>query len=139
MTEDDSKNRKPPPPEEAGFASPPCFLHELDPSYLGFLTEAEVAAGLADLRALARGTLAGVETGPAAEILARIAARLGAELEGREGAAPGPAAKTAGSPEALLAALAAFAPKVGDPALHDRLKVLEAELRAVTEGPAASD
>ncbi|HSR71206.1 MAG TPA: hypothetical protein VLL72_02385 [Kiloniellales bacterium] len=139
MTEDDSNSRKRPPAEEAGFASPPCFLHELDPSYLGFLTEAEVAAGLADLRALARGALAGVATGPAAGTLRRLAERLGAELEGREGAAPGPAAKTAGSPEQLVAALAAFAPKVGDPALHARLKALEAELRAVTERPAASD
>ncbi len=35
---------------EPGFASPPCLQHEIDPSYLGYLSETELAALLADLQ-----------------------------------------------------------------------------------------
>lgn len=36
-------------------SSPPCFLHELDPSYLGYLGRDEVPAQLGELRAAADG------------------------------------------------------------------------------------
>jgi hypothetical protein len=47
------------PNERKSFASPPCLLHELDPSYLGYLSRAEVLGLLNELleaeRAGARG------------------------------------------------------------------------------------
>jgi len=48
--------------EEVGFASPPCFLHELSPDYLGYMPRAEVIELLSVLleseRAGARGVAA---------------------------------------------------------------------------------
>lgn len=38
--------------EEGAFSSPPCFMHELAPEYLGYMSRDEVAALLAELRAL---------------------------------------------------------------------------------------
>lgn len=48
------------PPEELTFSSPPCFMHEVRPEYLGYMSEAEVEELLTEIRALWREALANV-------------------------------------------------------------------------------
>lgn len=43
-----------------GFASPPCMLHEVDPTYLGYLSEEETIAFLNELLEAERAGAAGV-------------------------------------------------------------------------------
>lgn len=45
------------PPEELSFSSPPCFMHEVRPEYLGYMSEAEVEELLTEIRALWSKTL----------------------------------------------------------------------------------
>ncbi|MFC7739310.1 hypothetical protein ACFQX4_26915 [Roseomonas sp. GCM10028921] len=63
------------PGEPTSFSSPPCFLHELDPSYFGYLEHREVRGLLTDLlRAELSGTR--VENAWAHAMLLRQAVRL---------------------------------------------------------------
>lgn len=55
--------------EEASFSSPPCFIHELRPEYLGYLSEAETADLLADATALQ--AIAGADAEIARRLLCR--------------------------------------------------------------------
>lgn len=62
------------PGEPASFSSPPCFLHELDPSYFGYVEDRVVGELLAELlRAKLTGTR--VENAWAHAMLLRQAAR----------------------------------------------------------------
>jgi hypothetical protein len=77
----------------ASFSSPPCFLHELGPSYLGYLADREVRALLAELlRAKLTGTR--IENAWAHAMLLRQAAR----MDGR-GTFTSPGASRALEPE----------------------------------------
>lgn len=38
--------------DEASFSSPPCFMHELRPEYLGYMSEVEISDLLAEVREL---------------------------------------------------------------------------------------
>lgn len=44
-----SQTRPPAEDETPGYASPPCFMHELDPSYLGYLSREETLTLLNEL------------------------------------------------------------------------------------------
>lgn len=46
--------------KEPGFASPPCLLHEVDPTYLGYLSEEETVTFLNELLEAERAGAAGV-------------------------------------------------------------------------------
>ena len=50
-------DKKDPP---AGFASPPCMLHEVDPTYLGYMSEEEMVAFLNELLEAERAGASGV-------------------------------------------------------------------------------
>lgn len=79
-TADEEGNENP-----AGYASPPCFMHELDPRFLGYMSQVEVLALLNQLleseRAGARGV--GEMSGQAAGEQARTALREIARDESR--------------------------------------------------------
>jgi hypothetical protein len=45
---------------DTGFASPPCFLHEVDPTYLGYMSEEEMVAFLNELLEAERAGASGV-------------------------------------------------------------------------------
>jgi hypothetical protein len=94
------------------FASPACFLHELDPSYLGYLTRDETAVLIASVRA-------------------HLAADLSPALDGQLQAAAtqlGPAVPPAASREDVLKQLRIAVPRIADNALHAALKQLLATL-----------
>jgi hypothetical protein len=140
------------PNSATGFASPPCFMHELDPSYLGFATPAEVLALLNELlegeRAGARGVGAlsrwPDERHPAAmQAVARDEARFCAMLSGHIKRLGGTlSTRTGGFYQKLLALETAearlalldrgqgwvvrklddFLPRIGDDLLHRDLK-----------------
>jgi len=116
------------PPEEdpnatIACSSPPCFLHELDPSWLGYLGPAEIAALLDAL-------LAADWHGIAAE-----EARLRAMLR-RHRAALGAGAESVASlcqrPGGLIGRLREALPRIEDEALRRDLAEL---LRALEGGP----
>jgi nitronate monooxygenase len=69
----------------AGYSSPPCFMHELDPRFLGYMSRVEVLALLDQLlegeRAGARGV--GEMSGQAPSVEARTALREIARDEAR--------------------------------------------------------
>jgi hypothetical protein len=46
--------------KDPGFASPPCFLHEVDPTYLGYMSEEEMVAFLNELLEAERAGASGV-------------------------------------------------------------------------------
>lgn len=109
----------------AGYASPPCFLHELDPSYLGYRTREEVLSLLNELleaeRAGARGVrqmseqAAGARSRSALRGIAADEARFCAMLSGhvtRLGASP---SRRTGRFHAKLAGVTGF---------EERLKLL---------------
>jgi len=58
---DETRRRRDPadPPEDLTFSSPPCFMHEVRPEYLGYMSEAEVDELLTEIRALWSRTLGG--------------------------------------------------------------------------------
>jgi hypothetical protein len=62
-------------------SSPPCFMHELDPSYLGYLGQEEVSALLGAVLAAEWGTAAPTDE-------ARLRAALGRHLEASDGGRP---------------------------------------------------
>lgn len=45
---------------EPGFASPPCMLHEVDPTYLGYMSEEEMVGFLNELLEAERAGASGV-------------------------------------------------------------------------------
>jgi hypothetical protein len=94
------------------LASPACFLHELDPSYLGYLTKQETAVLIASVRS---GLTA--NHSPALDAQLQEAAR---QL--------GPAVPPAASREEVLKQLRIAVPRVADNALHAALKKLLATL-----------
>jgi hypothetical protein len=126
--------------EEAGasYASPPCFMHELDPSYLGYAGTAETIAMLNDLLGSALegdGRDAAAQTAPPGgtedgvalhAMLRRHVLRLG----GRPARSLPETAQDRcdRAPGAIVRKLREILPKIGDGALHDDLK---AALRAL--------
>ena len=113
------------PPETSAEAliacsSPPCFLHELDPTYLSYLGRAEVAALLRDLLTAEQpGTF--LEMAWLRGMLRRHLASLGE--------APEPGAPAAGPQEGLLCRLREALPRLHDERLRgdltDLLAILE--------------
>lgn len=108
-------------------SSPPCFMHELDPSYLGYLPREEV-------RALVNALLA-VEWGGAAPDEARLRAALRGHLEalgGRLDREPGafPGALRCG-PDRLAPAVREALPRIHGDALR---RDLEAALGVLRQG-----
>jgi 5-formyltetrahydrofolate cyclo-ligase len=89
----------------ASYASPPCFLHELDPSFVGYLSGAET---IALLRALLGAGLADARR---RAMLNRHIVRLGGAPD--NAAAPPPH----DAPPSLLAGLRAALPRLYDEAL----------------------
>jgi 5-formyltetrahydrofolate cyclo-ligase len=88
--------------DEAGYASPPCFLHELDPSVLGYLSREETIELLGALRGALRGD-------------AHARAMLGRHIVRLDGA-PAEAAP-AGEESAILSRLRAALPRLYDESL----------------------
>ncbi|MXP65122.1 hypothetical protein E0493_17385 [Roseomonas sp. M0104] len=124
---DEVNGRRNPPgaePEPSpAYSSPPCFLHELDPGYLGYLGREEVAALLRDLFAAEHfGTL--LEAAWLRCMLRRHLAGLGEASEAPPGAPP-----AALSRQALLSRLRDALPRLHDALLRrdlaDLLAVLE--------------
>ena len=87
-------------------SSPPCFMHELDPTYLGYLGREEVAALLAGLLAVDWGDAVPDE------------ARLRAALRGRLEASGGPVAAACCAPERLAQTVRKALPRVHDDGLR---------------------
>ena len=62
---------------EASYASPPCFLHELDPAYLGYLSREETLALLDDVLTAEPAGARGAEEARFCAMLNRHIVRLG--------------------------------------------------------------
>jgi hypothetical protein len=88
-------------------SSPPCFMHELDPSYLGYLSQEEVSA-------LVDAVLAAEWGGAVPE-----EARLRATLRRHRGAASGPPRR---APDGLARAIREALPRIQDDALRRDLE-----------------
>lgn len=133
------------PPEEdpnavVVCASPPCFMHELDPSYLGYLDRDEVH-GLLETLLVATWSGTVLETAWLRAMLRRHLARLGSARPGlpqcpERGVAPGGAAgakPTDGEVKRLALRLRAALPRLADDALQrdlaEVLGMLERDLR----------
>ncbi len=125
------------PPEEdpnavVACSSPPCLMHELDPSYLGYLGRDETRVLLEELLA-ARWSGTVLEAAWARAMLRRHLARLGVPRP-PEAQRPGGEAATGGDPAAgptddgqdrLADRLRAALPRLADDALrHDLADVL---------------
>jgi 5-formyltetrahydrofolate cyclo-ligase len=115
----------------SSYASPACFMHELDPSYLGYWSLAETVGMLNDLLG---------KTGFDA-MLHRHIARLGGKLDALSKSfhAPAPVANTGAAEKdppgrmAIIRRIQAALPRIGDDALYNDLKqMLEALERRVT-------
>jgi hypothetical protein len=123
--------------ERASYASPPCFMHELDPSYLGYADAAETIAMLNDL--LARGLGNGDRDAAAKAaligggedevsfqaVLRQHILRLG----GRPASSASSLPKTADARcdrdrGAVLHKLREILPRIGDGWLHDDLRAM---------------
>jgi hypothetical protein len=121
------------PPEEDPNAiitcsSPPCFLHELDPSWLGYLRRDEVAALLGELLAAEwAGTV--LETAWLRAMLRRHLARLGARAADDRNAAPADDDR-----ESLARRLREASPRVHDDALRRDLTNLLLIIERDTRG-----
>lgn len=121
--------------EGASYASPPCFMHELDPTYLGYAGVVETIAMLNDLLAgglesgrrdaAADATSAGCgKESSSQDMLRRHILRLG----GRPVSSP-PSSGTAADrcdrdPEAVVRRLREVLSRIGDGVLHDDLKAM---------------
>lgn len=102
-------------------SSPPCFMHELDPSYLGYLRREEVVTLLAAVLA--------AEWGGAAPDEAQLRVVLGRHLEALGATSREKA--VSGGPDRLAPAIRDALPRLYDHALrHD----LEAVLGALERG-----
>ncbi len=100
-------------------SSPPCFMHELDPSYLGYLRQEEVAALLAAV--LAADWRGDVPDEP------RLRAALRRRLEALGGPQGDRDAPPGGAPDAPAPAIREALPHIGDDALRrDLAEVLGA-------------
>jgi hypothetical protein len=88
--------------DDASYASPPCFLHELDPSFLGYLSREETIELLRALRGALRGDA------HARAMLGRHMVR----LDGMPAEAP-----PAGEESTVLARLRAALPRLYDESL----------------------
>lgn len=97
---------------EAGYASPPCFLHELDPSFVGYLSVEETVALLRRLLAALRDDARG------RAMLNRHIVRLGAAPDNRSDA------PLEGGPMAMISELRAALPRLYDESLAADLGVL---------------
>ena len=123
--------------EPREFSSPPCFMHELDPAWLGYLRREEVAALLGDLLAAEwSGTL--LEKAWLRAMLRRHLDRLsppGRRLSPDEGSSDAaPEAAPSEDRQAWLARrLHEALPRLHDDALRsdlgDLLGILEREMR----------
>ncbi len=113
------------------YASPPCFMHELDPTYLGYLGREEVGALLAGLLAADWGGVVPDE------------GRLRASLRGHLEAAGGPAAATeplGRGRDRLAQTLREALPRIHDDALRrDLEEVLGALGRGVRHPDCVQD
>jgi hypothetical protein len=133
------------PPEEdpnavVVFASPPCFMHELDPSWLGYLGRDEVR-GLLEALLLAKWSGTVLEAAWLRAMLRRHLARLGATLpvaprhpEGGAAAGGAVAARPAdGGENRLTLRLREALPRLADDALRrdlaEVLRMMERDLR----------
>ena len=108
-------------------SSPPCFMHELDPAYLGYLGREEVAALLEDLLA-AEWSGTWLETAWIRAMLRRHLAHLGSERkpfrsEIRVGAESGALPPGAGQAQ-LACRLREALPRLQDDALRKDLRDL---------------
>ncbi|HEY8614380.1 MAG TPA: hypothetical protein VIL69_24225 [Roseomonas sp.] len=112
-------------------SSPPCFLRELDPAYLGYLPSGEVLDLLADLLAV---DLAGtrVEKAWVHAMLLRHTARIGGSKR-PDGARP-PSTLTALEHEQLGARLEDALPRLDDEALRQDLKQVLSMLKRDKQG-----
>jgi hypothetical protein len=108
-------------------SSPPCFMHELDPSYLGYLPREEVRARVAALLA--------AEWGDAGPDQARLRAALRRHLEGLEGRPdrePGASGEAlCHRPDRLVPTVRQALPRIHDDALR---RDLEEALGALERG-----
>lgn len=132
------------PPEEDPNAvvvcsSPPCFMHELDPSYLGYLGRDEVLELLAELF-LEKWSGTVLEAAWLRAMLGRHFTHLGAtpppgpQRPGGEVATGGPAARRVDAGQDRLASrLRAALPRLADDALRrdlaEVLRMLERDLK----------
>lgn len=103
-------------------SSPPCFMHELDPSYLGYLSRGGMSALLEGLLAADWGGVVPDE--------ARLRAELGRHLEPPGGSAA-PVAPPRREPGRLAQAIREALPRVHDDALR---RGLEEVLGALERG-----
>lgn len=115
------------PPEEdpnatIACSSPPCFLHELDPSWLGYLARADIAALLDALLAADWGGMA------AEEPRLRAMLRQRREVLGVEAAGT---ARLCHGPGGLIGRLREALPRIEDEALRRDLSEV---LRALERG-----
>ena len=133
------------PPEEDPNAtitcsSPPCFMHELDPAYLGYLGRPEIAALLEDLLA-AEWFGTWLETAWLRAMLRRHLGRLGEVLAaGPRGDARDPAAASPdGCQDRLAHRVRAALPRLHDDALRrdlaDLLGIMERDALRRRRGP----
>jgi 5-formyltetrahydrofolate cyclo-ligase len=99
-------------------ASPPCFMHELDPSYLGYLSWAETAALLEELLAAEwSGTLL-----ESAWLHAMLRRRLGALGATHHSEAPAEPGRADPAPDHLASRIREALPRLYDDGLRDDLR-----------------
>lgn len=101
--------------DAASYSSPACLLHEVDPAYAGYMTDAEVLALLKAVYAETRAWPAGVTR--FAALLERHIKRLG----GTPDAGSAPLRDDAGGLSDLLQRAL---PRIVDPVLHAELKAM---------------
>ena len=111
-------------------SSPPCFMHELDPSYLGYLRQEEVFALLDGLLAAEWGG-AGSDEARLRAVLRRHLGALGERLDralcASQGAAPSGGSATAAEPpdrgpDRLAPMIREALPRIHDDALRRDLE-----------------
>jgi hypothetical protein len=107
-------------------SSPPCFMHELDPTYLGYLGGEEVAALLAALLAADWGGAVPGEARLRAVLRRRLEAPGGPPDADRGAASSGdpadPNGRRDGGPERLAQAVRGALPRIHDDALRRDLE-----------------
>jgi 5-formyltetrahydrofolate cyclo-ligase len=123
--------------ERASYASPPCFMHELDPSYLGYadaagtivmlndLLACGLESGRRDAAAKAPPIGGGEDEAPFHAMLRQHILRLGGRPVSWAPALPGTAdARCDRDWGAAVRKLREILPRIGDDVLHDDLRAL---------------
>ena len=120
-------------------SSPPCFMHELDPTYLGYLGRAEVSTLLGALLAAEWGGPAPPDEAGLRAVLRRHLGAQGGlpdrEASASRGAAASGGGPTDGGPDRLARAVREALPRLHDDALRrDLEEVLSALERGAPPG-----